>query len=390
MAAKEENRLHPKVLMLTSRADMGGGPEHLHQLLKALCDRYEFHVACPQQEPYWSRFRNVVGHERMLCIPSRSIDPVTLYGVRRYIVEQKIQVVHSHGYGAGLLSRLLHGLRGVSTVHTHHGVHFLWQRNAVAFAKRLAEKILARQADATIFVSNDELQAVREAGLSPRGGLVIPNGIELGRLKMRSRDAHAPPQRLRIINANQFNIYKNALGLLDILVALRTHYGDQAALHMPQLDVYGDGPDRALFEQRVTEFGLDDYVKARGLVPRLFERMPDYDLLLSCSHWEGLPIAVLEAMGCGLPSVLSRVPGHNELLRQGFDDLGFDIGDAAQAAQALARLIDDAELRARIGVQSRQLVLQRYGQDSMLDSVDACYTRLAGHEANTLARTATA
>ena len=370
--------------MLTSRADMGGGPEHMHQLLTALSDRYEFHMACPQQEPYWSRFRNVVGHERMLCIPSRAIDPVTLYGLRRYIIDQQIQIVHSHGYGAGLLSRLLHGVRGVATVHTHHGVHFLWQRNAVSVAKRLVERVLARRASATIFVSNDELQAVRSAGLSPRGGIVIPNGIELSRLKMRPRDAHPLPQRLRIINANQFNIYKNALGLLDIFNALRAHYGPEAPRHLPQLDVYGDGPDRALFERRIVELELSHYVKACGIVPRLFERMPDYDLLLSCSHWEGLPIAVLEAMGCGLPAVLSRVPGHNELLRQGFDagdfDMGFDIGNATQAAQALARLIDDTQLRDRTGVAARQLVLQRYGQDSMLNAVDACYTRLSGHE----------
>lgn len=368
--------------MLSSRADMGGAPEHMHQLLKSLGDRYEFHVACPQQEPYWSRFRVTVGRERMLCIPSRSVDPVTLFALHRYIRDRNIRIVHSHGYGAGLLSRLLCGLRDVSTIHTHHGVHFLWQRNAVSAAKRLVEKLLAHRASATLFVSNDELQAVRAAGLSPQGALVIPNGIELSRLKMRTRDAHLVSQRLRIVNANQFNDCKNALGLLDIFDALRAHYGAEASQRMPQLDVYGDGPDRARFEQRIVELDLSPYVKACGVVPKLFERMPDYDLLLSCSHWEGLPIAVLEAMGCGLPAVLSRVPGHNELLRQGFDagdfDMGFDVGNAAQAAQAIARLIDDSPLLDRIGIAARHLVLQRYGQESMLDAVDACYTRLAG------------
>ncbi|WP_341920052.1 glycosyltransferase family 4 protein [Hydrocarboniphaga effusa] len=380
--------------MLTSRADMGGAPEHMHQLLKSLGERYEFHVACPQQEPYWSRFRIAVGRERMLCIPSRSIDPVTLFGLHRYIKERNIQIVHSHGYGAGLLARLLCGLRDVPTVHTHHGVHFLWQRNTVSAAKRLVERVLARRASATIFVSNDELQAVRAAGLSPHGALVIPNGIDLGRLKMRSHESPAAPRRLRIVNANQFNECKNAFGLLDIFDALRAHYGAEAAQRMPQLDVYGDGPDRARFEQRIIELDLAHCVQACGIVPKLFERMPDYDLLLSCSHWEGLPIAVLEAMGSGLPAVLSRVPGHRELLRQGFDtqdsDMGFDIGDAKQAAQRLARLIDDAPLRDRIGIQARQLVHQYYGQHSMLDSVDACYTRLIERRADAPAASAIA
>jgi hypothetical protein len=70
--------------------------------------------------------------------------------------------------------------------------------------------------------------------------------------------------------------------------------------------------------------------------------------------------------------------------------MGFDIGDAKQAAQRLARLIDDAPLRDRIGIQARQLVHQYYGQHSMLDSVDACYTRLIERRADAPAASAIA
>jgi glycosyltransferase involved in cell wall biosynthesis len=365
----------PRVLMITSRADVGGCSEHLHQLLKSLGNRYEMYVACPQEPPYWDRYLALVGADHMMAIPRRSIDPLTLWALRRYARRHRIRIAHSHGYGAGLLSRMLPWPAGITTVHTHHGVHFLWQRNALSAVRRAVEKVLARRAAATLFVSHDELQAAHDAGIAPRGTIVIPNGIDLDRLPAPRQAARESSPRLRIVNVNQFNACKNPLGLLAILAALRERLGEQSTHGMPLLDVYGDGEDRPLFERRVAQLGLGDCVRICGKVPRLLDRLPDYDLMLSCSHWEGLPLAVLEAMGCGLPVVLSRVPGHNELLRQGMQDMGFDNTDPGQAATLLMRL-SDAALRERVGAQARRLVLQQYGQDTMLRKVDACYGEL--------------
>jgi len=68
----EQNSPARGVLMVTGRADFGGGPEHVFQLAKAVARSTEVFIACPREEPYWGRYESVVGPERMLEIPRAS------------------------------------------------------------------------------------------------------------------------------------------------------------------------------------------------------------------------------------------------------------------------------------------------------------------------------
>lgn len=111
------------ILMISVRADHGGGPRQLYQLIKGLKDEFKFFVACPRNEPYFASLEKLIGSERLIEIPYRRLDFQSFKRIHQKISSEKITLIHSHGKGAGFYSRLLVFFSDVRVVHTFHGIH---------------------------------------------------------------------------------------------------------------------------------------------------------------------------------------------------------------------------------------------------------------------------
>ena len=72
------------------------------------------------------------------------------------------------------------------------------------------------------------------------------------------------------------------------------------------LDIYGDGPSRTELQSEVDKYSLN--ICFKGQKNNLHEILPRYDMFVMSSHYEGQPVALLEAMACGLPALLSDIP----------------------------------------------------------------------------------
>lgn len=88
---------------------------------------------------------------------------------------------------------------------------------------------------------------------------------------------------------------------------------------------------------------------------------------------EGLPKSLLEAAACGLPIVTTDAPGCREVVRDGVNGLLVPVRDAAALAKALGKLIQDAELRRRMGEQSRLLAEAEFAQEAIIAQTLAVY-----------------
>ncbi|MCG8462660.1 MAG: glycosyltransferase [Holophagales bacterium] len=136
-----------------------------------------------------------------------------------------------------------------------------------------------------------------------------------------------------------------------LLFQALTRAPESPPIHLLML---GDGPLAGDLQQRVVELGLEDRVTFAGFrndVPRL---LPGLDALVFSSRFEGLPMALLEAMSAGLPTVATRVGGMPEALDDGESGLLVPAGDAEALADAMGRLAGDAELRRRLGRGARE------------------------------------
>lgn len=124
----------------------------------------------------------------------------------------------------------------------------------------------------------------------------------------------------------------------------------------------GDGPDRAALERRVAERDLNRNVIFEGWqnpddVRALYH---EADIFALPSFAEGIPVVLMEAMAMEIPCVTTRITGIPELIRDQMDGLLVAPSSEEELAAAIARLMDDAELRRRLGKSARHQILENY------------------------------
>lgn len=105
------------------------------------------------------------------------------------------------------------------------------------------------------------------------------------------------------------------------------------------------------------------------------------DICVLCTHFEGLPLVIIEAMAAGLPCVATAVDGVPETLTDGETGLLHAHEDAEGLASALARLIEERELAARIGAAARAEAERRFSRQRFARDVTALYRRLQAADA---------
>ncbi len=284
-------------------------------------------------------------------------DALGLLELVRVIRRERPQIVHAHSSKAGVLARLAAALcRVPARVFTAHGWAFKAEAGRRATAYLWADRLVAPLTSAVVCVSETE----RRAGLAARTchadrTVVIRNGI--GAIDGRP-GREGERTRHRLVSVGRLKAPKDMATLLDALALL----GDV------ELDalVVGDGPDAAALREQVERLGLEGRVRLCGERDDVPALLAEADCFVLSSRSEGLPVSILEAMAAELPVVASAVGGVPELVEDG--ETGFLVppGDPAALADALRRMLTDAELRRRLGAAGRARVEREFTLDAFL------------------------
>ena len=128
------------------------------------------------------------------------------------------------------------------------------------------------------------------------------------------------------------------------------------------LHLVGGGPDRKSLEEDVARRGIEQHVVCHGFTPqdKLDELYRQSDIFALPSFAEGVPGVLMEAMAMEIPCVSTWITGIPELIENGFDGLLVAPSDATAFAEALQKLIDDPDLRLRIGQAGRRKILDKF------------------------------
>jgi glycosyltransferase involved in cell wall biosynthesis/GNAT superfamily N-acetyltransferase len=137
----------------------------------------------------------------------------------------------------------------------------------------------------------------------------------------------------------------------------------------------GQGPDEAEITELRDQLDQGDHVNLAGFRPDAIEVMAACDIFVLASAWEGLPVAVMEALALGLPIVGTRVGGLAESLDDSHSVL-VPARDSRALADALTALISDPDRRAELGAGARRAA-HRYDATSSLDTVTSTYEAVA-------------
>ena len=116
------------------------------------------------------------------------------------------------------------------------------------------------------------------------------------------------------------------------------------------LEIYGTGPERARLQQIINEKGLENNIFLRGTASPDGKIYSDAAVLLHTARYEGFPLVLLEAMSAGVPVVAYDCPcGPAEIIDTNVTGFLIPVGDREAMVNAVNRLIDDKELRMRMG-----------------------------------------
>ena len=345
-----------RVLAITARADIGGGPEHLFQLCRSLGDQARVTIACPPDAPYDARYRTLSNVEQVVEIPHRAFTWSALMRLRQICKDAQIDLIHSHGKGAGLYGRLLGMFTGTPVVHTFHGLHV----GEYGIAKKSLylglETVLGWWTRAAIAVSDGEAAGLRAARiLKPSKLNVIPNGVELGEASRPRSDL--PP--LRVLAVSRYDYQKNAKLCLDIAAEIKER-------GLP-IEIRAIGTGEALEEcqARVVEEALEGQITLAGPTNKPRDDMRWAHVFLSTSRWEGMPLAVLEAMSEGCVPVLTDVVGNRDVLSARLADGLFRSEDASDGADRLVALLQNPNALAALSIEARETVAAHFSVDEM-------------------------
>jgi glycosyltransferase involved in cell wall biosynthesis len=353
------------ILLITLRADIGGGPEHVFRLLKHFSTNIVPFVAAPVDYPYWDRYAAMIGADHLFALPHRAFSFSYLLELKKFCRAHDVAIIHSHGKGAGIYSRLLGLLTGIPVVHTFHGLHLAAYSSVSRFLYIMLEKFFSKCTRAAISVSAGEKAALLFHGIIPGEKLhVIENGVELPPLEQIKSEFSNP---FRILVVSRFDFAKNSELLVPIIQAL------SRKTEKFLFDIIGDGEQRTAIEAEINARGLSSFCRFHGLQPEPGQFYAAADCLLSTSRWEGLPLSVLEAMSYGVPAVVSDVTGNRDVVVHEANGFLYELSQPTEAADSLQRIMVDYELFKRLSRNAREHVAAHYTVSEMTSKTEAVY-----------------
>ncbi len=212
---------------------------------------------------------------------------------------------------------------------------------------------------------------VRREGIEERSIRIIPNGVDATRFRPAGSEGERAAVRSALsIPASSFVVVivaalrpeKNHGMLLDAAALIKARRGDFV------ICVVGEGPEAGRLQRRSRELSLGDSVRFMGRREDVPAVLSAADAAVLCSHpvVETFPLALLEAMSCGVPVVASDVGAVREMIVDGEEGRIISSGDVEALVGALVALADAPDAGRRMGIKGRERVLRNFTVEGMV------------------------
>lgn len=289
-------------------------------------------------------------------------------------------VVHTHNsapqIAAGLGERMRHWRRpGTVLVHTEHG------RLPDARSRLLrVRRWTIAEFDRVFAVSADAREQLLQHGIRGLNGVdVILNGVDLARFVPRTESEW---NGTHIVHVGRLDRIKGQ----DILLAAMPHVRN--AVPAVRLTIVGDGPTRSALAAQARQLGVDSIVEFAGATDDVRPWLQAADLFVLPSRSEGISLALLEAMACGIPVVATDVGGNHEVIRSNTVGALVAAEQPEQLAAAMVKLLLAPDARRAMGAAGRIEVESRFDSQQTAHAYASHYQRARNASDGASARSA--
>ncbi|HDI83811.1 MAG TPA: glycosyltransferase family 1 protein [candidate division WOR-3 bacterium] len=273
-------------------------------------------------------------------------------------------ILHTHGSKAGVIGALAPaGLKSVRVVHTAHGFAIHPYNSIIVNLVYLwLERLASMFRDLLIFpCETTRMKALMWKIGKEKQYRVVLNGVEI------KKKSHSKSRKIIIGTVANFKPQKNPLLWADVV--------EEVLKRRDVKFVYcGGGP---LFDYVRERFRDEKRVILTGWVDNPYTYMKDFSIFFLPSRWEGLPLALLEAMSLGIPPVVSNIDGNAEVVQDGETGFLCPLDDVECYVEKLLYLIDHPLLRSKIGGNAEKVITKRYTMEKMLNGYRDIYKEVA-------------
>lgn len=368
-----------RIALVITLPELGGAQSHVRAVVAEMRERGHEVAVLSAGEGWLHEEALALGAEPVsLWYLGRAIRPrdlLALGELRAELKRLKPDVVHLHSTKAGLLGRVAARLAGVRrVVFTAHGFVFHerlagWKLAAAVAVERLA----ARFTDAIVAVSRyDAERAARFRVGAPGQVRVVYNGLDFtgfpaaSRAEARARLGLAPDAEVLLMVA-RFAPQKDHP---TFRAALEPLLAERPGLHAYWI---GTGPQFEATRAGLAADGLDGRIHCLGDRTDVPLWLAAADAFVLSTHYEGLPITILEAMASGLPVVASDVGGVSEEVEAGVTGRLVPPRDPVALRGALRTLLDDPAGGRRMGQAGAERARRLFSARAMGDALEAIY-----------------
>lgn len=292
--------------------------------------------------------------------------------LRRLIDRGNYDVVHTHSPLVGSVARFV-SPPGTQLVHTEHN---MWDRYRLP--TRLANAATIHRNTRVWAVSRGVAESVRPFFSRPHSLHVeiLHHGLDTS----TPHTEHSRSLSRDLLGVDHDDFVVGTVGSMTakkdqetLLAAVAGVRCDGRGAH---LVIIGDGPRRGAILEAIRVLGMTDRVTLTGVRDDVSDLLPGFDVFALSSLYEGLPLALLEAMSAAVPPVATAVGGIPEVITHGRDGLLVPPRDIDALASALGRLAAEQSLRQRIGEAARTRA-HMFGIGPAADELTAAYGDLA-------------
>lgn len=357
-----------KILLISVRSDFGGGPKHVNDLFINLSAKYSIFIAAPLENPYGSRWEKEL-KEHFFQIPHRKFNLKSLLSLIKYIRKNKIEIIHSHGKGAGVYSRMIKiALPHIRVVHTFHGFTTKQYSSRINKIYYCYEYILSKLTDNFIFNSDGEKQTfISKIQCARQKMRVIYNGIEKKTFASKEsikRKLNIPQNKFVVVTVSRYDYQKNMQACFNIAERLV----NEEILFL----WIGNGEDKKYFDERIKAENINN-IRCVDFTKDVLEYISVSDIYLTTSRWEGLPYALIEALMLGIPIIGSNVIGNNEIIENGYNGFLFELNNLSEAIEKIRLLSGDKKLLSEFSCNSTKAFEKSFTIRKMIDEIINIY-----------------
>jgi glycosyltransferase involved in cell wall biosynthesis len=348
-----------KILHVIGGGEVGGAEQLVLSLMKLLDPaKYEPFLLCLCEGPF-ADLAAGQGFPASVIAMRHRLDISTIEPIRKYIREQNISLVHTHGVRANLVARLAAAREGLPVVTTIHSVlRYDYDLPVKSFLARFITQLTNKHTDKFIAISGAIADEIEQMGVPQDKIVTIHNGLDTSKFST-PRAASEVRQELKL------DPERRTVTMIARLHPVKGHeYFLRAARQIidagykAQFLIIGEGNTRRRIEQQVRELGLAEVVKMPGYCSSIEDIYSVSDILCVPSVMEGLGLVVLEAMYFKVPVVASNTGGIPEIVSHGTDGLLVEPRDDKGLAQAIMSILADSDLAASLVARGEEKVSQ--------------------------------